>query len=125
MSKSNKMVQFEIEDFDMELLIKEIKSRGLPIDNLIEIDYGELVGFKDILYDAIRVEVRADIHIDHGCMYDRNGDPGWPPEYSIELEMDEVKVLGQKICIHSCLTDSRLENLEQEMSEVDYDYEED
>ena len=95
--------------------------------------------YDDRLY-RIDVEATATAHHDPGCMYMKNGDPGYPPEDSFDIDevdaewylIDEDDDSETEVEKTEEMNDALLEYLEEhdelfEFSEPDYeepDYEE-
>jgi len=117
---------FDEESFNIDKLKIELNRVGISFDYVAMLDNGEFECFTNEFTNALdELECSAQISFTKGCMYERNGDPGYPDESEFEdLDIEEVSILGKKINIVDCLTAKTLEDLEIKLceKEEDYDY---
>lgn len=115
---------FEEEHFNIDKLKAELNRVGLSFDSVSSLDNGEFECFTNEFTNALEgVTCSASISFTKGCMYTRNGDPGYPDESEFEdLEVDDISILGKKISILKCLTSNTLNDLEVKLCEQEQEY---
>lgn len=117
--KSTVKESFDEGSFNIDKLKTELNNVGISFDSIANLADGEFEDFKSDFSKALEsLECSAQISFTKGCMYERNGDPGYPDESEFEdLDIEEVSILGKKINIVDCLTAGTLEDLEIKLCE--------
>jgi len=109
---------FEEEDFDIEKLTAELSKNLIIPDSVLEIFEGEFQCFSSVFTDILTdVGMTVNLSFTKGCMYLRNGDPGYPDEEEFELLVDDIMIGEKKFNFQDCLTAKCLESVEIEMWE--------
>lgn len=105
---------FDEESLNIDKLKVELNRVGLSFDSVAHLDNGEFECFTNEFTAALDgVQCSARVSFTKGCMYMRNGDPGYPDESDFEdLEVEEIAILGKKISILDCLDPKTVNDLE-------------
>ena len=105
---------FDGGDFNIDKLKIELNKAGLSLDSVSILDNGVFEDFTSEFYQALSdLECSGEYSYSPGCMYMRNGDPGYPDESSFDdFAVEVVSILGKKIDITDCLTDRTLNSIE-------------
>lgn len=117
---------FDEDDFNIEKLAAEMVKSNINVDSLLSFDNGEFQCFDNtfsVMLDSVNVS--AQISFTRGCMYMRNGDPGYPDESEFEdLEVAGVLINGTSFIFQDCLTKKCLDKIEEHIWEKSTDSEE-
>lgn len=114
---------FDDASFDLDKLKVVLGNVGIQFEFVALLENGEFQSFTDEFLTAMdELECSARVSFTAGCMYERNGDPGYPDESDFEdLEIENVNYLGKTFNIVSCLNAKALEELEIKITEKEDD----